>query len=142
MANFQFSLYLRESGLSEAERANLERIFESLTPDRKLDIIERWPRYLDRILQIRQYAEAERKRNILQAFARIEAILDDAELRKQEAAERTEKAAAEQRAVEEGSRAYDAARRMDALKRIGRPVTATSEPPREPPPNDPLAQFL
>lgn len=122
MANFQFSLYLRESGLSESEQSNLERIFESLTPERKVIVIEQWPQYLDKLLEIKHYAEAERKRNIFEAFARIEAILDDAQVRKQEADKQAKIQEMQRRENAEGARKFDELRRMEALKKIGRPI--------------------
>lgn len=135
--NFQFSLYLRESGLSEQERFNLERIFSALLPERKVEIIENWPKYLDKLLEIKHYAEEERKRNILSAFDRIEKLISDAELRakdeKAQAAEREKEFQANRAGAEE----YERNKRLEALKRIGRP---TEE--RPPPLSDPLADFL
>lgn len=135
--NFQFSLYLKESGLSEQERFNLERIFSALLPERRVEILENWPKYLDKLLEIKHYAEEERKRNILSAFDRIEKLVSDAELRAQDEKKRADEREKELQENRMGAEEYEKNKRLEALKRIGRP---TEEPP--PPPFDPLADFL
>lgn len=138
--NFQFSLYLKESGLSEQERSNMERIFSALRPERQVEIIDHWPKYLDKILEIKHYAEAERKRNILSAFERIEKLLDDAELRAQ-AAEAEEREREREFQIERsGAEEYEKRRQLDALRKIGRPTIEESA--KNDPPPDPLSAFV
>lgn len=82
--------------------------------------MEEWPRYLNKIFEIKRYADAERKRNIFEAFARIEALLDDASLRRQEAERTAALTAAERKQELLGAEQFDAERRLAAMKRIGR----------------------
>lgn len=131
--NFQFAVYLNQSPLPESERADLERIFATLRPERQVEIIDAWPKYLEKILEIKHYADTEKKRIMLDTFTKIDAILDDANLRAQQA----EREAAEHvaRLAEEAKTAaeYDAGRRLEALKNLGRAP--------EGPDSDPLAAF-
>lgn len=135
--NFQFSLYLKESGLSEQERFNLERIFSALLPERQVEILEAWPKYLDKLLEIKQYADEERKRSIASAFDRIEKLISDAELR---AEEKRERSAEEEREFQRnllGAEEYERNKRLEALKKIGRPAETPFQTIV-----DPLADFL
>ncbi len=145
--NFQFSAYLRESPLPESERADLERIFAMLRPERKVEILDAWPKYLAKILEIKAYAEEEKGRLMMETFARIDAILDDATLRANEEAARREREEAERLETVRISAEYDANAKLRAMRNLGRPA--------EPPPRsataserdgtetyDPLAQFF
>lgn len=138
--NFQFSLYLKESGLSEQERFNLERIFSALLPERQVEIIDGWPKYLDKLLEIKHYADEERKRNILAAFDRIDKLLSDAELRAQEAAGKAAEREKEFKENRLGAEEYERMKKLDALKNFGRPANVPTEEPK--PLSDPLADFL
>lgn len=114
--NFQFSLYLKESGLSEQERSNLERIFSALLPERQVEIIDNWPKYLDKLLEIKHYADEERKRNIAAAFDRIDKLLSDAELRAKETVRKAEERLRELRENRMGAEEYERLKKLDAMK--------------------------
>lgn len=114
--NFQFALYLRESGLSEQERYNLERIFSALLPERQVEIIDNWPKYLDKLLEIKHYADEERKRNIASAFDRIDKLLSDAELRAQESVRKAEERLKEIQENRMGAEEFDRLKKLDAMK--------------------------
>lgn len=138
--NFQFALYLKESGLSEQERYNLERIFSALLPERQVEIIDNWPKYLDKLLEIKHYADEERKRNIASAFDRIDKLLSDAELRAQESVRKAEERMKELRENRMGAEEFDRLKKLDAMKNLGRPAVSLQEEPK--PAYDPLADFL
>ncbi len=84
MQNFKFTSLLTVTPLSDEDKYNLTVIFSAMKPERQLDIIENWPNYLDRILQIHGKAEDERKRQIQETFTRINQMIDDAYLKEQE----------------------------------------------------------
>jgi thioredoxin reductase len=84
MQNFKFTSLLAVTPLSDEDKYNLTVIFSAMKPERQLDIIENWPNYLDRILQIHGKAEDERKRQIQETFTRINQMIDDAYLKEQE----------------------------------------------------------
>ena len=138
--NFQFALYLRESGLSEQERSNLERIFSALLPERQVEIIDNWPKYLDKLLEIKHYADEERKRNIASAFDRIDKLLSDAELRAQESVRKAEERLKELNENRMGAEEYDRLKKLDAMKNFGRPAVPVPEETK--PTHDPLADFM
>ncbi len=73
----------------------MERIFSALLPERQVEILDNWPKYLDKLLEIKQYADEERRRNIANAFERIERLVSEAELRAEEARKKTALAEAE-----------------------------------------------
>lgn len=139
--NFQFSLYLSQSGLSESERSNMERIFATLTPERQQAVIDGWPRYLAKLLEIKHYAEEEKKRAVRETLTNIRSLLSDIEHRKKEASEKAEAEGREALDNVIGSEEYERSRRMDALKRIRERMGIPEEQTRIVP-ADPLANFL
>ncbi|MFZ4461718.1 MAG: hypothetical protein ACOYN2_04260 [Patescibacteria group bacterium] len=54
MSNFQFESLLQSSGLSAESVHNLRIIFNVLPAERKIELMEDWPRYLDHFLAIEQ----------------------------------------------------------------------------------------
>lgn len=139
--NFQFSLYLSQSGLSESERSNMERIFSTLAPERQQAVIDGWPEYLAKLLEIKRYAEEEKRRAIKETLSGIRSLLSDIEHRKRE--EESRKASEEREALDNvvGSEEYERVRRMDALRRI-RERLGSQEGAEKVPAADPLAGFL
>lgn len=84
MSNYKFTSLLAATPLSEEDKYNLTVIFTAMKEDRQLDIIENWPKYLDRILLIHGRAENDRKQQIQETFARINQLIDDAYLKEQQ----------------------------------------------------------
>lgn len=81
MDNYKFTSLLAQTNLSTAEKYNLTIIFNTLTDHRKLEIIENWRVYYDRILSIHTTAEEEKAENIRITFAKINNLIDEALLR-------------------------------------------------------------
>lgn len=121
MDNYKFASLLAQTSLSTAEKYNLTVIFNTLTDARKLEIIENWRVYYDKILSIHTTAEEEKVENIRVTFAKINSLIDEAllrdEARKREEAEQNTKKEEERRSAE----TYDMQRRMEQLRNIGRP---------------------
>lgn len=113
-----------------------------------MEILDNWPKYLDKLLEIKQYADEERRRNIANAFERIEKLVSEAELRAEEARKRTADMEAEFRLEAAGAEEYERRRKLEALKNVGRAGvtghTDTVERSKETKPleEDPLADFL
>lgn len=123
MDNYKFTSLLAQTSLSTAEKYNLTVIFNTLTDNRKLEIIENWRIYYDKILSIHNQAEEEKQENIRITFAKINNLIDEAILRE----EARKKAEAKQETQKEEERktseVYDMQRRMEQLRNIGRPPT-------------------
>lgn len=117
MENYKFTSLLAATPLSDEDKYNLALIFSRLRPDRQIDIMDHWDQYLDRILLIHTKAEDERKRQIQETFARINAMIDDAyqkeQVRKQqESIEQAKKDADMNAAIE-----YDQKRKLEAIRK-------------------------
>lgn len=121
MDNYKFTSLLAQTSLSNAEKYNLTIIFNTLTDNRKLEIIENWRVYYDKILSIHTVAEKEKTENIRITFAKINSLIDEALLR--EEARKREEGRQEAKKEEERKTAgeYDQQRRMEQLRNIGRP---------------------
>lgn len=121
MDNYKFTSLLAQTSLSTAEKYNLTVIFNTLTDNRKLEIIENWRVYYDKILSIHTSAEEEKAENIRVTFAKINNLIDEAilrdEARKRQEAAQEEKQKEEQRSAE----TYDMQRKLEQLRHIGRP---------------------
>jgi len=121
MDNYKFTSLLAQTSLSTAEKYNLTVIFNTLADSRKLEIIENWRVYYDRILSVHTVAEDEKEENIRITFAKINSLIDEAllrdEARKREEAKQEAKKEEERRSAE----TYDMQRRMEQLRNIGRP---------------------
>lgn len=121
MDNYKFTSFLAQTNLSTAEKYNLTIIFNTLTDSRKLEIIENWRVYYDKILSIHNTAEEEKAENIRVTFAKINSLIDEALLR-DEARKKAEASQDIQREEERRSaEMFDAQRRMEQLRNIGRP---------------------
>ena len=121
MDNYKFTSLLSQTSLSTAEKYNLTVIFNTLTDNRKLEIIENWRMYYDKILSIHSAAEEEKAENIRITFAKINSLINEALLR-DEARKKLEAKQEQQREEERrNAELYDARRRMEQLRNIGRP---------------------
>ncbi len=118
MDNYKFTSLLAQTSLSIAEKYNLTVIFNTLTDNRKIEIIDNWRVYYDKILSIHTAAEEEKAENIRITFAKINSLIDEAllrdEARKQEEAKKRRQQEEELKAAE----MYDAQRRLEQLRNI------------------------
>lgn len=118
MDNFKIISLLDATPLSPEERHNILTIFSSLREDRKMDIIDNWWVYLDRILKIQNKAESERKEYIQSTFERINHMIDEAYLRDQEEKAQAEKQKLQQQQEMISAMDYDQKRRLDMIARM------------------------
>jgi hypothetical protein len=145
MDNYKFTSLLTQTSLSTAEKYNLSIIFNTLTDSRKIEIIDNWRVYYDKILSIHNTAEQEKEENIRVTFAKINNLIDEAILRDE--VRKIEEARQEKQREEERKNAesYDMQRRLDQLRNIGRPSTTLLETPHNlatnKTPYDPLSEY-
>jgi hypothetical protein len=145
MDNYKFTSLLAQTSLSTAEKYNLSIIFNTLTDSRKIEIIDNWRVYYDKILSIHNTAEEEKAENIRVTFTKINNLIDEAIQRDQ--ARKNEEAKAEKQREEDRKNAesYDMQRRLEQLRNIGRPPITTQETPITLPTNkihyDPLSEY-
>lgn len=76
MSNTEILRLVASSELFEEDRIEILRIFEIMTDDRKLQIIEDFPRISAQIKAHREQIEEEKKLLLEQAIARIEQDLE------------------------------------------------------------------
>ena len=120
MDNYKFTSFLAQTSLSTGEKYNLTIIFNTLTDDRKIEIIENWKKYYDKILSVHTSAEEEKQENIRITFAKINSLIDEALLR-DEARKREETKQEKQKEEERKmTETYDMQRRLEQLRNIGR----------------------
>ena len=120
MDNFKFNAILAATPFSEEERRNFATIFNTLTDKRKIEIIEGWSKYLDRILIIQQKAKVERERIIQEAFENIHHLMDDVYLREQTEKARKEQEATEQEEIARNAALYDQRRKLEQMRNLER----------------------
>lgn len=82
--NVRFVALLNSSPFSEEERYNIYTIFEVLKDARKVDILDNWQRYLEKLLTVKIHIDEERKTLVHETFQKIVAEIDDAYLRHEE----------------------------------------------------------
>lgn len=121
MDNYKFTSLLAQTTLSTAEKYNLTVIFNTLTDNRKLEIIENWRTYYDKILSIHTSAEEEKAENIRITFAKINSLIDEALLRDQARKQAEVQKEAQQEEERKSAEIYDMQRRMEQFRNIGRP---------------------
>lgn len=114
--NFKFNQLLEQSGLSISEKYDIWSIFSALNDDRKIDIINKWPQYLNEILKIRQDSFEKRRENIVIALRNIDSIVNEAILRKKDEEERLRQKSIENSQIMKGTQSFDEIRRSNALK--------------------------
>ncbi len=116
--NFKFKQLLEASGLSVSEKYDISSIFNVLSDDRKIDIIAKWPQYLNEILKIRMESLEKRRENISKALRNIDAIVSEAMLRKKDEEERKQRERVENTEVLKNAQTFDEIRRANALKNL------------------------
>lgn len=121
MDNYKFTSLLAQTNLSTAEKYNLTIIFNTLTDHRKLEIIENWRVYYNRILSIHTTAEEEKAENIRITFAKINSLIDEALLRDEARKREMQIQEGQKKEEQKNAEAYDMQRRMEQLRNIGRP---------------------
>lgn len=84
MENYKFLELLGATPLSPEVRHNLSTIFHALSDTRKNRIIDHWDDYREKIVEIHDSAENERKNLVITAFSKIDALIDEAYRRDQE----------------------------------------------------------
>lgn len=88
MDNYRLKILLETSGFSNEVKYNVMIIFNSLTSDKKVEIIDRWEKFFfPRILKLQKLSEEEIKQAVIESLKQINNVIDEALLR-----EKTEKA--------------------------------------------------
>ena len=116
--NFKFRQYLEESSLTFAEKYDIWNIFNCLSNDRKIQIIDNWPFYLNQILKIRNETQEKRKENIMNALNNINNIVNEAILRQKDQEEKNRKLELERQEIEKGARIYDQMKKANDLQNL------------------------
>jgi stalled ribosome alternative rescue factor ArfA len=109
--NFKFKQMLDSSGLSISEKFDINNIFNCLSIDRKIEIIDNWPNYLNQILKIRNETQDKRRENIANALHNINNIVNDAILRQRDEEERKRKESLERQEINRSANTYDQMKR-------------------------------
>ena len=120
MDNFQFTALLASSPFSPEERRNFTVIFNSLTPERKVQIIDGWPGYLDQILAIKHKAKEERERIIAEGFAKITQMMSEAYVREQAEARKKVQEAKEQEEIARNVEFYNRQKKLEQIRSLER----------------------
>lgn len=116
--NFKFKQLLEQSWLSVAEKYDISNIFNYLSDDRKIDIIDKWPHYLNEILKIRQESFDKRRDNIARALKNIDDIVNEAILRKKDEEERKRQEMKENNEIVKNAQSYDEIRKLQNLQNL------------------------
>ena len=107
MSNFQFQTYLQATPLGDESKHNLNTIFNTLTSERKFEILDNWPKYLDLLLQLEKKGKEEREKNIQEALKKIENLISDALERDRQKALQKSKSVEESREDFKRAEEYD-----------------------------------
>ncbi|EKE26839.1 MAG: hypothetical protein ACD_4C00137G0005 [uncultured bacterium (gcode 4)] len=116
--NFKFRQCIEESWLSFAEKYDIWNIFNCLSDERKIQIIDNWPHYLDQILKIRSETDDKRKENIRNALNNINNIVNEAILRQKESEAKKEKLEKENREIQRNAQIYDQMKKANDLQSL------------------------
>lgn len=116
--NFKFKQLLEQSGLSFGEKYDISNIFNCLSDDRKMDIIDSWPFYLNQILKIRLETEDKRRENIAKALRNIDNIVNEAILRKKAEEEQRRLQRIEDNEIQKNAQVFEEMRRANALQNL------------------------
>ncbi len=81
MQNTELSLLLNASTLSPEARHDLLRIFPLLPSTRQIEILDRWPVFLEALYQIEGKAEQAKQLALSETLSRISSLIDEATLR-------------------------------------------------------------
>jgi phosphoribosylanthranilate isomerase len=82
MVNYKFTSLLEKTPLTKEDKYNLSVIFVAMKPERQIDIIEYWPNYLDKIVQLHKEAEKKKKTQLQETFSKINQIISTTKLKK------------------------------------------------------------
>ncbi len=98
MDNYRLKVLLETSWLSAEVKYNVTNIFNSLTDEKKVEIIDRWENFFfPRILKLQKLSEEEIKQAVIESLKQINNVIDEALLREKNEKEKLEK----QRKLEE-----------------------------------------
>lgn len=107
MPNTRFTFLLESTPLSSEDKYNLGIIFDALRDERKLDIINNWNKYVEKIILLQHLADAERNRLIQETFQKINTLIDEAYLRDQSNKTKRKLQEEEARKNQESANIYD-----------------------------------
>ncbi|MDD2487291.1 MAG: hypothetical protein PHS92_02895 [Candidatus Gracilibacteria bacterium] len=116
--NFKFRQYLEASTLTFAEKYDIGTIFNCLSNERKIRIIDNWPLYLDQILKIRNETKEKRRENIMNTLNNINNIVNDAILRQRDQQEKNRRLEAEQQEINRNAQVFDQMRKTNDLQNL------------------------
>lgn len=117
-SNFKFKQLLNESWLNVQEKYDLSNIFNCLSDGRKIEIIDNWPTYLNKVLKIRNETLEKRRDNIRNALNNINNIVNEAILRQKDEEIRREREIRQNREIEKNAQAYDQIRKTKNLQNL------------------------
>ncbi len=84
MTNFKLRSLLESSWISWEIQYNITNIFESLTNEKKIEILDNWKTgYLPKILKMQTEADEKLRKSLLWAIAEIRKMVDEAILEEQ-----------------------------------------------------------
>lgn len=75
MLNYKFSSLLESTPLTEEDKYNLSVIFVAMKSERQINIIEYWPSYLERIIELHAKAEKAKEIQLQETFSKINQII-------------------------------------------------------------------
>lgn len=104
--------------MSVAEKHDISHIFDCLSDDRKVAIIDAWPYYLDQILKIRKETYEKRRENIMTAIRNINNIVNEAILRKKQQEEMRVAQRTDEAELMRNAETYDQMRRANQLQQL------------------------
>lgn len=116
--NFKFKQLLDESWLNVQEKYDLSNIFNCLSDSRKVEILDNWPVYLNKILKIRNETLEKRRENIRNALDNINNIVNEAILRQKDEEKRKEQELKENREINKNAELYNQMKRQKDLQNL------------------------
>lgn len=116
--NFKFKQLLDESWLNVQEKYDLSNIFNCLGDNRKIEILDNWPIYLNKILKIRNETLEKRRENIRNALNNINNIVNEAILKQKDEEKRKEQEIKDNREIDKNAQLYDQMRKTQNLQNL------------------------
>lgn len=116
--NFKFKQLLDESWLNIQEKYDLSNIFNCLSDSRKIEIIDNWSFYLNKVLKIRNETLEKRRENIRNALENINKIVNEAILRQRDTEVKQEKERQDRLEIEKNAWIYDQLRKSQNLQNL------------------------
>jgi len=117
-SNFKLKQLLDESWLNVQEKYDLSNIFNCLSDSRKVEIIDNWPVYLNKVLKIRNETLEKRRDNIRNALNNINNIVNEAILRQKDEEKRREREAQENMEINKNAELYNQMKRQKDLQNL------------------------